>query len=201
MWKADLGVLDWRMTLPAKRAASYADLAALSKHVVGEILRGELVVSPRPAPRHAEAASSLTGVLVPPFRFGEGGPGGWWILAEPEVHLGDDVLVPDLAGWRHQRMPALPEEAFFTLPPDWVCEVLSPSTSRVDRTQKLPIYQREAIPHVWLIDPSAQTLEVYRLDSKSWLLEATHGGDEAVRAAPFEAITMNLSRLWGRSEP
>ncbi len=184
------------MTLPAKGPATYADIVALPEHLVGEILSGELVVSPRPAPRHANVASSLGGILVPPYRFGDGGPGGWRILDEPELHLGDDVLVPDLGGWRSERLPSVPEEAYFTLPPDWVCQVLSPSTSRVDRTRKLPIYARSAVPYAWLIDPATQTLEVYRLESGHWMVAATHGGDERVRAAPFEAITADLALLW-----
>jgi Uma2 family endonuclease len=182
--------------LPARRPATYADIVALPENVVGEILSGELVVSPRPAPRHAHAASSLGGMLVPPYRFGDGGPGGWWILDEPEVHLGEDIVVPDLGGWRRERMPELPDEAFFTLPPDWVCEVLSPSTSRIDRTRKLPIYARTGVPCAWLIDPVAQTLEVYRLESGHWIIATTHGGDERVKAAPFETIALELSRLW-----
>jgi Uma2 family endonuclease len=185
------------MTLPARRPATYADIAALPEHVVGEILNGELVVSPRPAPRHADVSSNLGGTLIPPFRFGDGGPGGWRILDEPELHLGEDVLVPDLAGWRLERMPVLPEEAYFTLAPDWVCEVLSPSTSRVDRTRKLPICARSAIPRLWLVDPGAQTLEVYGLDAGRWVLLSTHGGDETVRAVPFDAVAIDLKRLWG----
>jgi Uma2 family endonuclease len=182
--------------LPARRPATYADIVALPENVVGEILNGELVVSPRPAPRHAYAASSLGGMLVPPYRFGDGGPGGWWILDEPELHLGEDIVVPDLAGWRRERMPDLPDEAFFGLPPDWVCEVLSPSTSRLDRTRKLPIYARAGVPYAWLIDPAAQTLEVYLLESGHWVVAATHGAEDRVKAAPFEAIALDLARLW-----
>lgn len=186
------------MTVPARRPATYADIVALPEHLVGEILDGELVVSPRPAPRHADAASNLGGILIPPFRFGDGGPGGWRIVDEPELNLGENVLVPDLAGWRLERMPALPDEAFFKLPPDWLCEVLSPSTSRTDRTRKLPIYARAGIPHLWLVDPEA--LEVYSLEAGRWVLLATHGGDETVRAAPFESVALDLARLWGAAD-
>ncbi len=184
------------MTLPARRPATYADIVALPEHVVGEILDGELVVSPRPAPRHAETASTLGGILVPPFQFGDGGP-GWWILDEPELHLGEHVLVPDLAGWRRERMPTLPREDFFTLPPDWLCEVLSPETTRTDRTRKRPIYACAGIPRLWLADPLSQTLEVYGLESGRWVLLVTHGGDEKIRAVPFEAVAVDLNRLWG----
>lgn len=166
-------------------------------HLVGEILDGELVVSPRPAPRHSVVSSALGSTLGPPFQFGDGGPGGWWILDEPELHLGENVLVPDLAGWRRERLGTIPDEAFFTLRPDWVCEVLSPSTSRTDRVRKLPIYARADVPHLWLIDPAAQTLEVFSLEAGRWVLLATHGADEVVRAPPFESVPLALSRLWG----
>lgn len=184
------------MALPAKIPANYADIAALPEHLLGEILDGELVVSPRPSPRHAVASAALGATLGPPFQFGDGGPGGWWILDEPELHLGDHVLVPDLAGWRRERMPNIPDEAAFRLSPDWVCEVLSPSTIRVDRTRKLPIYARAGVPHVWLVDPAVQTLEVYRLQSEHWVVVSTHGGADVVRATPFDDVPIALGRLW-----
>lgn len=176
--------------------ASYADIEALAPNLIGEILAGELVVSPRPAPRHAQASSVLTALIGSPFGIGKGGPGGWRILDEPELHLRKDVVVPDLAGWRLARMPALPETAFFTLPPDWVCEVLSDSTRRRDRVQKLPIYARERVGHVWLLDPEARTLEVFRQDGEGWHLVATWADTDKVRAEPFDAIELDLSLLW-----
>ena len=188
------------MTLAARRQATYDDLLALPEHLVGEIVAGELVASPRPTLAHSLGASALGATLLPPFQFGDGGgPGGWWILHEPELHLSEDVLVPDLSGWRRERMPSSPTEAFLTLPPDWVCEVLSPSTSRLDRTKKLPIYARAGVPSLWLLDPLAQTLEVFRLEGKHWVLLATHGADEVIRAEPFEAVEVKLARLWGRT--
>jgi Uma2 family endonuclease len=188
------------MKLASRRQATYDDLLALPEHVVGEIVDGELVVSPRPATPHTVGASALGGTLTPPFQFGTGGgPGGWWILDEPELHFQDDVLVPDLAGWRRERMPTPPADAFISLPPDWVCEVLSPSTSRHDRTKKLPIYARVGVPYLWLLDPLTQTLDVYRLDAGYWVLLATYGGDEIIRAVPFEAAEVNLSNLWVHS--
>src|SRR6476646_4505786 len=108
---------------------TYADIEALPPNQVGEIVRGVLYANPRPASPHAAAASAVGEELGPPFKRGRGGPGGWVILDEPELHLGEDVLVPDLAGWRRERMPELPRAAFFTLAPDWACEVLSPSTT------------------------------------------------------------------------
>lgn len=186
---------------PARRPAVYEDLLAVPDHLVAEILDGELQTSPRPGPRHAVATTGLSGDLLGPFDRGRGGPGGWWILAEPALHLGNDVVVPDLAGWRRLRLPEMPAEAFFTLAPDWVCETLSPSTERIDRGKKLAIYAREAVAHAWLLNPIVETLEAYRVEQGRWLLLATHTGDVAARIEPFEAVELELWRLWGRSEP
>src|SRR3954468_4688276 len=138
------------MAIPARRPATYEDLCALPDHVIGELIAGELIASPRPSIPHSRASSVLSDDLGGPFDRGRGGPGGWWILFEPELHLGADVLVPDLAGWRRERMPVLRNVAYFELAPDWVCEVVSPSTARVDRVRKVPIYAREGVSHLWL---------------------------------------------------
>jgi Uma2 family endonuclease len=139
----------------ARRRATYDDLIAVPEHLIAEIIDGELITSPRPAPPHALACSGILSVLFDRFNGppggGESSPGGWWILYEPELHFGDDVLVPDLAGWRRDRMPDLPEIAYFTLAPDWVCEVISPSSGRLDRVRQMPIYARERVEHVWLV--------------------------------------------------
>ncbi|WNG53073.1 Uma2 family endonuclease [Archangium minus] len=181
-----------------KKPATYEDIEALPVGWVGEILEDELVASPRPAVGHAHATTVLSARLISSFSLGDGGPGGWWILYEPELHLGRDILVPDLAGWRRERMsrPPSPEEPFVTFAPDWVCEVLSPSTAAVDRTRKLPLYHREGVAHAWLIDPLARTLEVFRRESSGWLLISTHEGDAQVRAEPFDAVLLGLSELW-----
>ena len=107
-----------------------------------------------------------------------------------------DVVVPDIAGWRRERMPTIPSVAYFTLAPDWLCEVLSPSTKAIDRRKKLPIYAREGVGHVWLVDPLLQTLEVLRLESERWSLVAAHEADAKVRAEPFDAIELALRALW-----
>jgi len=135
------------MAEPAQREATYENLMQVPPHLVAEILYGRLHTHPRPAPRHARSTSALTGKLFGPYDEGDGGPGGWWILDEPELHLGSEVLVPDLAGWRRERMPQLPETAWFELAPDWVCEVLSPSTAQTDRSLKLPLYAKHGIRH------------------------------------------------------
>ena len=179
-----------------KTQATYADLMKLPEHVVGEIVDGELIVSPRPALPHARVSSSLGFDLGGPFDRGRGGPGGWWILDEPELHLGRDVLVPDLAGWRRERVPVLPRTASLDVSPDWVCEVVSPATAQTDRGRKMGVYAREKVPHLWLIDPLARTLEAYRLEPDGWKLVATHVEDAKVRVVPFEAIELELSSWW-----
>jgi Uma2 family endonuclease len=182
---------------PLDRPATYEDLVRLPDHLVGEIVDSELHASPRPAPPHAVAGSSL-GVLVGgPYQHGRGGPGGWWILYEPELHLDADVLVPDWAGWRRIRMPTPPADTpYFPLAPDWVCEIVSPSTASLDRVKKLRVYARERVRHAWLIDPLARTLEVLRLEGGRWTLLATHEGSETVRAEPFAEIDLELRALW-----
>lgn len=180
--------------------ATYADLMKLPPHHVGEILFGVLHAHPRPAIPHANAASALGGELWGPFHRGRGGPGGWIILYEPELHLGaePDVVVPDFAGWRRARMPQAPDAPYITLAPDWVCEIVSPSTEAVDRSDKMDIYARERVVNVWLIDPVIQTLEVFRLDGASWRMLVTFRARVTVRAEPFDAIELDLSALWDR---
>ena len=166
---------------------------------VAEIIDGELFVSPRPASPHAFAATTLGTDLAGAFHRDAGdraGPGGWWLLLEPELHFGEDVLVPDWAGWRRDRMPVFPDAPFFTLAPDWICEVVSPSTGRLDRSRKMAVYAREGVGHLWLVDPRAQTLEIYRLEAGRWIVAAIHGGDDTVRAEPFDAIEVRLARWW-----
>ena len=184
------------MSDPAKRRATYQDILNAPEHMVAEILNGELYLSPRPGAPHTAASSALGFVLGPPFQFGNGGPGGWIILVEPELHLGDHVVVPDLAGWRRERMPEVPEGAAFTIPPDWVCEWLSKSTETIDRAEKLPIYADAGVKHIWLASAARRTLEVLRLERSKWVIFAIHRGDVRVRAEPFDAIELDLAILW-----
>jgi Uma2 family endonuclease len=193
---------DSSMVDPARRRATYEDVLAAPPDKIAEIVDGVLELSPRPAKAHAIASSVLGEELGPPFRRGRGGPGGWILVDEPELHLGADVLVPDLAGWRRERMPVVRTELpYFTLAPDWLCEVLSPSTSKLDRARKLPIYARAEVRHVWLVDPLARTLEVLRLESGRWSILGTHADDARVRAEPFDAIELELGALWADVEP
>jgi Uma2 family endonuclease len=182
-----------------RKPATYADLVALPDNVVGELIGGVLHASPRPAGAHAVAAFNLGGSLAWPFVGGKDGPGGWVILGEPELHLGEDVLVPDVAGWHRERMPNARELVAFTVVPDWVCEVLSPSTKALDRKEKLPIYAREGVRHVWLVDPRARVLEVFRLEGADYSLLATYSGEVHVRAEPFDAVELDLAFVWGET--
>ena len=184
--------------------ATYADLEAVPSNQVAELIQGTLYTFPRPAPKHANTTSALGIKIGGPFHLGDRGPGGWWILDEPEIHFPDptapgeiDAVVPDLAGWKRARMPALPEEAYFTLAPDWICEVLSKGTKAHDREDKMPLYAREGVQHAWLIDPLTRTLEVYTLGAgKRWSEPVSYSGVEVVRAAPFDAVEIDLSSLW-----
>ena len=181
---------------PLKTGATYDDLCAVPENFVAEMFDGELYATPRPAMPHAHAASVLGFELGGPFHRGRHGPGGWWILVEPELHFGKDVLVPDLAGWRREKLATLPTLPYFTQAPDWICEVLSPSTESLDRVKKLRIYARVGVEHAWLVNPVLQTLEVFTLASGRWTLVATHEGSTFVRAEPFDAIELELGALW-----
>ena len=182
---------------PAKStSATYQDVLDAPPNMVAEVVYGTLYTHPRPAMPHAWASSGLGSKLGEPFNFGRGGPGGWWIVFEPELHLGEDIVVPDIAGWRHTRMPEFPRTAFCTLAPDWACEVLSPSTRALDRGAKQSIYAREGVAHLWLVDPDACKLEALELREGRWILLTTLSGDAAVSLPPFDAITFSLGDLW-----
>jgi Uma2 family endonuclease len=189
------------MSQAAQRRATYDDLLAAPEHLVAEIIYGTLVTSPRPAAPHAYAASVVGMDVGGAFQRGRGGPGGWWILYEPELHMDDNVLVPDLAGWRVERMARVPNVKYFTLAPDWICEVLSPSTEAWDRTEKLTIYGGAGVAWAWLINPILQTLEVLHNRAGEWSLRASYREQTGVRAEPFEAIELALGDLWLPRDP
>jgi Uma2 family endonuclease len=183
----------------AKRRATYEDVLAAPRHMVAEVVAGVLHTQPRPGAPHARAASRLGGKLSGPFDEGRGGPGGWILLDEPELHLGPepDIVVPDMAGWRRERMPRLPmQDAFFSLAPDWICEVLSPSTQAFDRGEKMDLYAREGVAHAWLVDPLARMVEVFRLEREKWVRLGTWRDDARVHAEPFEVFELELGALW-----
>jgi len=185
----------------ATREATYDDVKRAPPGVIAQIVDGLLELQPRPAIPHSIAASALASSLGSRYGRGRGGPGGWVLVFEPELHLGAHVLVPDFAGWRVERMPRVPRVPFLTIAPDWVCEVLSPSTASLDRIRKMRAYFEQDVAHVWLIDPDAKTLEVFRRESDGWKLAETHEGDVSVSAEPFDAEPLDLSLLWIPSDP
>jgi Uma2 family endonuclease len=188
--------------------ATYADLEAVPPNRVAELIEGTLYTFPRPAPKHGSAATSLSIAIGGPFGFGRGGPGGWRILIEPELRFQDATVAkgfaavsPDIAGWRRERMPKLPKETYFTLAPDWICEVLSPSTEAYDRGTKMPLYARHGVQHAWLVDPILRTLELFTLSADArWVVGEVHRDDALVRAEPFEAFELELAVLWEAAE-
>jgi Uma2 family endonuclease len=179
-----------------KRRATYAELEAVPPHFVAEILFGDLVTHPRPHRRHSRAAARIMSALGGPFDLGIGGPGGWEYYDEPELHLGPHVVVPDVAAWRSGRLIDTPQDLYYiTTPPDWVCEVLSPSTEKEDRVDKRQIYADFGVGHYWLIDPRSRLLEIFALKEGHWFLAGSFAADDAVVAPPFEACTFPLSHF------
>ncbi len=185
----------------ARKLATYAELLDAPPDRIAELIHGALEVHPRPAGPHTRVASGLGIELGGPFDRGRGGPGGWILLYEPELHLGPNVLVPDLAAWRRTRLPEVPTAAFFEVVPDWVCEVLSPSSEFRDRGPKLEIYAEHGVGHAWLVDPAARMLEVYRLERGKWLRLGVHGAEDVAHPEPFDAVPLELKHLWDALPP
>jgi Uma2 family endonuclease len=185
------------MSVRVHAPATYDDLLKVPDHLVAELIDGELFTSPRPRGPHTNAASALGALLMPPFQFGINGPGGWWIQDEPEVHFGRNAVVPDLAGWRRERMPELPENHIYAVVPDWVCEILSPSNQRLDRALKMPLYARHGVPNAWIVDVDNQYLEVKRLVNGRWSDIGVFTGAAMVRAEPFDSIEIDMTLVWG----
>jgi Uma2 family endonuclease len=183
------------------KRATYADVEAAPEGLVAEIIHGQLMTHPRPSFRHGAAATALAGELGGPFQKGKGGPGGWIFFIEVEIKFSEDLLVPDLSAWRIENVPGEPERNYFTTRPDWVCEILSASTEKRDRSLKMNIYGEAGVPHMWLIDPRLQLLEAMELDNKGWTKIGTWNSADVVRAAPFDAISFSLADLWPLDKP
>ena len=177
-----------------RKRATYQDVLDAPEDVVAEIVNGELVLSPRPDNSACVLVSSFLGEIG--TRFGRE-EGNWIVIYAPEVHLDDDILVPDIAAWRRERLPAVPDAAFISVAPDSVCEALSPKTRRLDRVKKLPRYATHGVAFAWLVDPKPRTLEAFRLVDGAWSLVAAHDDDDGrVRVPPFDAIELDLPALW-----
>lgn len=181
--------------------ATYAEIEALPPHVVGEILFGSLVTHPRPTPPHGAATSALGDLLPGSFQFGAGGPGGWIFVDEPELHLGPHVVVPDIAGWRRQRMIEAPDKTFFEVAPDGVCEALSPSSEKYDKGPKRTIYALHGVEFLWQLDPRSKCLETFQRTEKSRPITGLFFDEEQVKAPPFDAMTFSLGLLWPYAPP
>jgi len=185
------------MTEPARKRAVYEDLYNIPENMTGEIINGELIVTPRPSRKHTIVTSRLGYEIGPPYDFGRGGgPGGWVILDEPEIAFGENILVPDLAGWKKERFPIEEPHNWISVAPDWVCEILSPGTAQVDRTEKMPLYAQHQVSHAWLIDPILKTLEVFRFEPGRWVVLGVYAKSARVRAEPFSEIELDLGLLW-----
>jgi len=185
------------MSESAKKKATYEDLYEVPENMTGEIIDGELIVTPRPSRRHTRTTSVLGYKIGPPYDFGEGGgPGGWIFIDEPEIGLGGHIMVPDLAGWKRERFPVEEDHNWISVAPDWVCEVLSPNTFRTDKVIKMPIYAHHGVGHIWLIDPVVMTMDIFRLEGGRWVLMGSFTENDKVRAEPFQEIEINLEDLW-----
>lgn len=179
------------------RRATYQDVLDAPHDKIAQVVDGELWLQPRPNVGHARAATRLTGQLDDAFGRRRSGFGGWTILFEPEIHVAGSILVPDIAGWRRESVDELDlEAAFFDVRPDWVCEILSPSTQVLDRTRKMDTYGSEGVAYLWFVDPAAQLLEAYQQSPDGWLRLGTWSEDAKPNVAPFDKLDLELGLLW-----
>jgi Uma2 family endonuclease len=184
-------------TKPSPRAPTLADLDALPPGIVGEIIEGVLYTMTKPRARHQRTTWTVGGRIGEPFDRGRGGPGGWWIVTEPGIELPDTLEIsPDAAGWRRERMPELPVDEPIRVVPDWVCEILSPTTRRYDQSVKMPYYAKVGVPFLWLVDIDARVLTVHRLESSDWCIIGTYRDETEARIAPFDAVPLNIADWW-----
>jgi Uma2 family endonuclease len=179
--------------------ALWAELEALPPGVRGEIIRGTLYTQ-APTPRHQDIAGAVAGDLRTPYHRGRGGPGGWLILNAPGIRLTPkEEFIPDVAGWRKERLPRISDEPI-TIAPDWICEVQSKSTSRYDLQTKRPFYAEIGVGWLWYVDPEHKTLSVHRLERGRWVEMGIWSGADKVKAPPFDAVEIDLAEWWGDDE-
>ncbi len=183
-----------------KSNADYADLYSIPENMIGEIIDGELYAMPRPSPRHCNTASSLGIIIGYYYKIGmNGGIGGWWILDKPGIHFSDlkeDIMVPDISGWKKEKMPELPAETYFSVTPDWICEILSPATAAHDRKKKLPKYAKFGVSYFWIVDPANRTVEILKLKNGEYSVSAVYCEDDKMKAEPFTEILIDLKNIW-----
>ncbi len=185
------------MAEPLRRPAGWQEILDAPEGVKAEVIGGELILSPRPRPAHGRGQAALAVNVSGPFDLGRGGPGGWWILIEPDVLFGDhDIVSPDFVGWRRYRLPVLPDEAPVAVVPNWVCEILSPSTACRDRTIKSDLYLEAGVPYYWLLDMDQRTLEAYEAQAGRWVRLGAWTDGDIVRIAPFDAIELEVGTLF-----
>jgi Uma2 family endonuclease len=189
------------MSETARKLATYADISHLPEGENVEIIAGEIIVSPRSKPAHGLAQAALSWSVAGPFGFRDD-PGGWWIVVEVEVELGrHDVYIPDLAGWRRARVPIFPDDRPVTVVPDWVCEVLSPSTGRIDRVKKAHGYLEGGVPFFWIVDLEGRVLEAFEARDGSWVRLGAWGDGDSARIPPFDAVEIAISPLFPPPPP
>jgi Uma2 family endonuclease len=190
-------------TKPSARPPTLADLDALPPGIVGEIIEGVLYTMTKPRARHQRTSTGISGDLCGPFDLGRGGPGGWWIISVPGIELPNDTkeISPDVAGWRRERMPELPVDEPISVVPEWVCEILSPTTRRHDLLRKQPYYAKVGVPFLWLVDLEARVLTAYRLERDAWQVIGTYSEETEVRIPPFDAVPLRVTDWWPPAAP
>jgi len=184
------------MSANPRRLATYADLARLPEGTRAEVIGGEVQLFDSPLPRHGRVQSGLLGSIGGPFDF-DGAPGGWWILPTVDVELGvHDIVSPDVAGWRRERVPKFPASRPIAIVPDWICEIVSPSNERHDTIRKADLYFRCRVPFYWLVRPDERTLQAWRHSELGWIVAGTWTDGDKVGIPPFEAVPLDVGRLF-----
>jgi Uma2 family endonuclease len=182
---------------PPHNVLTLAGIDALAPGIKGEIIEGVLYTMPRPRAPHQSMMGAVGTDLLDPFQRGDGGPGGWWIPPEPGIELPNTPeIAPAVAGWRRERLPALSNDEAITVVPDWVCEILSPTTEQHNLTVKKPYYAKVGVAHHWIVDLSMRTVIALRLESGRWREVGVYGDEREARIEPFAAVPLNVASWW-----